>query len=564
MSDQGHRTLVVSTDPAHSLGDALDVSLTPGQVSAVASNANLWALEIDAESELKVLQDQLAEFNGDWLAKKTGLPRDLIESMGISELASVLSNPPPGVDELVALSKIFDYAKLSANGSMDPTFDRIIIDTAPTGHTLRLLALPDFLGLLSSKVLRLKSKLGGIFSLVGSFTGFTGGGGGGGGFDELFAAIDKVGKLQANMAKLASTFRDPAQTQFVVVTIPTKLSLEETKRLLTSLKAERIHTSTILCNQVLPSDASKAFINSLHRRQQRTLSDMKRFVEANSLPVTITEVPYSATEITGIHGLKYFYSLAHASSTACNPDESRKLTIFGGKGGVGKTTSAASWAMKLCDSGQRTLVLSSDPAHSLGDALAMKLTGVPSLVHSDFGQSAGELWAMEIDPSAAMVEFKEQLTDDVTKLQTDDATSLTKELTALLMDFNDPPPGMDEVVTMTKVVSLLEDGHRLPNGDTVHFDRIVLDTAPAGHTLRMLELPQFLHRTLQKVQSMHKKLSGLTSFFSMFSGSRSRANRSTSAYLDVVLQRLQTLQQKTQILERLLHDAMASPYDVSS
>jgi arsenite-transporting ATPase len=198
----------------------------------------------------------------------------------------------------------------------------------------------------------------------------------------------------------------------------------------------------------------------------------------------------------------------------------------------------------------------------LGDALAMKLTGVPLLVHSDFGQSAGELWAMEIDPSAAMVDFKEQLADDVTKLQTDDASSLTKELTALLIDFNDPPPGMDEVVTMTKVVSLLEEGYRLPNGATVHFDRIVLDTAPTGHTLRMLELPQFLHRTLRKVQSMHKKLSGLTSFFSMFSSSRSRANRSTSAYLDVVLQRLQTLQQKTQILERLLHDASLTEFAV--
>ena len=124
----------------------------------------------------------------------------------------------------------------------------------------------------------------------------------------------------------------------------------------------------------------------------------------------ITEVPFVDTEVTGIWAA-IFADLAHpvVAKTATNPIDSRKLTIFGGKGGVGKTTSAASWAVRLSDAGMKTLVVSTDPAHSLGDALGTSLKGQPIQLDSSMDGSGGELWAMEVDPTEALEEFRDTL-----------------------------------------------------------------------------------------------------------------------------------------------------------
>ena len=88
------------------------------------------------------------------------------------------------------------------------------------------------------------------------------------------------------------------------------------------------------------------------------------------------------------------------------------IAIFGGKGGVGKTTTSSSWAVQLCDSGFRTLVVSTDPAHSLGDAFQEPLSGIPKRLDiPSITMNGGQLWAMEIDPQAALQEFKDIVTE---------------------------------------------------------------------------------------------------------------------------------------------------------
>ena len=215
-------------------------------------------------------------------------------------------------------------------------------------------------------------------------------------------------------------------------------------------------------------------------------------------------MPYADTEVTGVYGLKFFADMAHVpiSGTATNPMDSRKLTIYGGKGGVGKTTSASSWAVRLASSGLRTLVISTDPAHSLGDALEQPLTGVPTVVGMGapfLTDAGGELWAMEVDPDKALVEFRETLRD---AMQVTDGggsggmlggmglPDLKKEIMSMLdAEGIADAPGTDEVVALAKVISYLEDGYELPDPDQsgnkkrVKFDRVVLDTAPTGHTL---------------------------------------------------------------------------------
>ncbi|MGH9903760.1 MAG: TRC40/GET3/ArsA family transport-energizing ATPase, partial [Pyrinomonadaceae bacterium] len=161
--------------------------------------------------------------------------------------------------------------------------------------------------------------------------------------------------------------------------------------------------------------------------------------------------------------------------------EPRRLLIFGGKGGVGKTTAAAAAALALAESdeGARVLVFSTDPAHSLSDSFDEKVgelkRGVAGLKN---------LGGMEIDPARRFEELKERYrkwTDDLFESLTGGSRwevkfdrEAMRELVALA------PPGIDEIAALSAVSDLLEDGS---------YTTIVLDTAPTGHLVRFLELP---------------------------------------------------------------------------
>ena len=362
LSDQGLRTLIVSTDPAHSLGDALDTSLSSGQITPIVTEQNLWALELSVDEAMAKFEDTLAGLDAATLSAKLGVPREIMDSLGLDDLAGLLTNPPPGIDEIVALLEIFAYAN-AKDPSGRPRFDRIVIDTAPTGHTLRLLQLPDFLNSLVGKLIVFRGKLQGALD---TFRGFFGGGrqqGAAGGMG-LSEALGRLEELQAKMAAMKATLQDKDAAQFIVVTIATSLAVAESRRLVQSLQKEGIAIRGIVCNQVVQDASSSAYITTRRAGQQSCIASLRR-AAGN---VEFTEVPYVDTEITGLYGLKYFSQLAHAPAarSATNPVDSRKLTIFGGKGGVGKTTSAASWGVRLSDSGVKTLVVSTDPAHSLG------------------------------------------------------------------------------------------------------------------------------------------------------------------------------------------------------
>ena len=110
LSNQGFRTLIVSTDPAHSLGDALAENLSSGRVTPIVTEPSLWALEIDVEAALQDFKSTAASLDSSSLAANLGIPKDIIDSIGIEDIASIFTNLPPGIDEIVALTKIFKYA----------------------------------------------------------------------------------------------------------------------------------------------------------------------------------------------------------------------------------------------------------------------------------------------------------------------------------------------------------------------------------------------------------------------------------------------------------------------
>lgn len=503
-SDNNLSTLVVSTDPAHSLGDCLDADLSDGLIKQIPTETNLWALEIDIKQGMKGFQ-QIMNFDPDTLSKQIGLPKEVFNMIDFEDIVKLFKNPPPGIDEVFALTKIFEF--------IDPKnrlqFDRIVIDTAPTGHTLRLLQIPSFITNTATKLLKLRAQVDRMMTMFGSLFG--------GNRDNAEAAkkvvqmFEKIELLQKNIQMLLKIIKDAEQTQFIVVTIPTFVALQETKRLLNSLERATIEVSSIVCNQIIFPDINQLYLNNRAENQKLWIEHMRSFLNVSGhQEVEITEVPYVSNEITTVFGLKYFQNIIHPISkesahSATNPINSKKLTIFGGKGGVGKSTSSSSWAVRLSEAGFKTLLVSTDPAHSLSDVFRESFKDTPTRIDMNSqSPEEGGLWVLEIDPMKAMEEFKNSTTKDLTG-------SNDNAIMNLLFDPHDPPPGIDELAAISKVISFLQDGYTTPSGEKIQFERIVLDTAPTGHTLRMLEVPQFMESFLNTLRKSSAKFSAMGS-----------------------------------------------------
>ena len=182
----------------------------------------------------------------------------------------------------------------------------------------------------------------------------------------------------------------------------------------------------------------------------------------------------------------------------------RRYVLVGGKGGVGKTSTSAALAVKLADEGLKTLIISTDPAHSLGDALMADLSN--GRVTPIAEQGDGSLYALEVDLVQAVAEFKKIIQG----LKGDGGADSISEKLGLgeLTDlFDVAPPGADELVALSKIVSLVEEGQaKTALGETIEFDRVVIDTAPTGHTLRLLEYPGFLASLITKGLSLRGKI----------------------------------------------------------
>ena len=164
-----------------------------------------------------------------------------------------------------------------------------------------------------------------------------------------------------------------------------------------------------------------------------------------------------------------------------------RLLLFGGKGGVGKTTTSTSTAVGLADSGLKVLLVSSDPAHSTSDSLGVQLGPVPTQVEGVPG-----LWGLELDPEARISDHIPKLTESLGPM----LGGQDPELNASEMVL----PGLDEAMAFDELLKHLE------NPD---WDVIVFDTAPTGHTLRFLALPEIIEKWADKIIRMHRLTGGI-------------------------------------------------------
>ncbi|MFX1481680.1 MAG: ArsA family ATPase [Promethearchaeota archaeon] len=272
-AEHGFRTLVLSTDPAHSLSDSFDQDLSGGDTIAIKGFDNLWGMEISTEKGMQQFQQVIGDgAMGPEAQMAAGLMGDMT---GMA---------PPGSDEAMAFGKILEYLE-------DSSYDRVIFDTAPTGHTLKLLELPDLLDSWLGKILTLRQRLSSMMAgLRGMF--------GSGEQEENSWKMIQQTKDKIHQARIELS--DPDTTQFVVVMIPEAMAVFETQRLLTSLSSWHIPATHLIVNQLVPPNPACKFCSKRHEMQQDNLKDIRELYS----DMDLTEVPLFDEEIRGIDGLK--------------------------------------------------------------------------------------------------------------------------------------------------------------------------------------------------------------------------------------------------------------------
>lgn len=216
----------MSTDPAHNLSDAFcqKIGREPTPINGFD---NLSAMEIDANDDMESIQRDMAEV--------TGGEED---TSGMSNLMAELTSSIPGIDEAMSFSELMKQVQ-----NMD--YDVVVFDTAPTGHTLRLLSFPTILEKALGKLMELKDRFGGMIGQASALMG----GGSPAAMQE--AIVGRLEETRAVINRVNDTFQNPEQTTFVCVCIPEFLSIYETERLVQELTKFGIDSHNIVVNQVL-------------------------------------------------------------------------------------------------------------------------------------------------------------------------------------------------------------------------------------------------------------------------------------------------------------------------
>jgi len=448
--------LLVSTDPAHSLGDALNVDLGPEPAQIPTRRGRLLAAELDAESALdRWLGPRRADL--ETIAERgTWLDRD--------DVSRFLDLGLPGVDELVGLLELMRLVEAAPG-------DEVVVDTAPTAHTLRLLAMPGELRRFAAALDDLQARHRAVATAFG-------------GAWQPDRADALIAEIEAQGRDLEALLRDPERTAFFWVLLPEVLSVEETKDGVRLLEEAGIPIPELIVNRVTQRPGEREAVAAL----RKALPEYPvRFVPA------LPREPRGVTALRRVGGLlaQEFKDLkdvkdpkdykktggrtSFRSFTSFDPllPETLRLLFFGGKGGVGKTTCAAAAALVLAEArpDRRILLLSTDPAHSLADALDVPLGDEPRPV-----PGASGLRARELDAARTFAAWRDERLAGVEELQG-------------LLDL--APPGLDELSAVSALIDALEEE-----------DLVIVDTAPTGHALRLLEAPALLQGWVKELLAL--------------------------------------------------------------
>ena len=271
LANQGKKTLIVSTDPAHSLSDSLEVTIGHYPVQI---NENLFAVEIDPDKAMEEKQRALE-------SKKSMASADQL--MGLDFLGEQLdlASASPGADEAAAF-EVF----LSVMTSNE--YDVVVFDTAPTGHTLRLLSFPEVMDSWVGKLMKAKAALGNATNALKNIIPFMDA-------DEDIQTRQELEETKKQIDEAKAVLSDPDRTTFKMVVIPEEMSIYESERAIEALNKYDITTDSIIVNQVMPDISDCDFCHSRYMLQQKRLA----LIDQKFKDQVVAEVPLFKDEVKG-------------------------------------------------------------------------------------------------------------------------------------------------------------------------------------------------------------------------------------------------------------------------
>jgi arsenite-transporting ATPase len=262
----GLRTVVLSTDPAHSLSDSLEIELGG---SPTQCGENLWGQEVQAQEEMERHWSAVQDWMGEMLAER-----------GIERIAADELTVPPGMDELFSLLQIKDHHRRGE-------FDAVIVDCAPTGETLRLLSFPDVASWWLEKVFPIERRL---MNAARPFARTL--------LDVQLPperVFDDVERLIGNLVAMNGILRDRATTSVRLVMNPDRMVVREAMRTYTYLNLYGYLTDAVIVNRVFPPEVDGGYFAGWRALQEEQME----LVRSAFAPVPILTAPYFEREVLG-------------------------------------------------------------------------------------------------------------------------------------------------------------------------------------------------------------------------------------------------------------------------
>ena len=266
----GARTLLVSTDPAHSIADVLGTPVS-GDPTPVVGVPGLWAAQVDTRGRFEQSWSHIRDYLVGVLAAR-----------GMAEVQAEELVVLPGAEEIVAL---LELRRLAASGD----FDSIVVDCAPTGETLRLLALPETIGFYAQRLLGAPQRV--LRSIAASFTGMPGG--------PSATVRDAVGELLSDLMAARALLADPEITGVRLVLTPERMVVAEARRLFTALSLHGFAVEAVTVNRLLPRGVGGDFL----RRQRESQREAMVQVEESFQGLPIHRVRQKPEEPIGVEQL---------------------------------------------------------------------------------------------------------------------------------------------------------------------------------------------------------------------------------------------------------------------
>ncbi|HBE79894.1 MAG TPA: arsenic-transporting ATPase [Firmicutes bacterium] len=436
----GKKTLIVTTDPASNLADVFEQPIGH-QVVPISGVDNLFAMEIDPDEATREYKERII-----------GPFREVMPDDVMASLEEQFSSPC--TTEMASFDRFVDFMEIDE-------FELIIFDTAPTGHTIRLLELP----VEWSKFIEDSAKGSGQTCL---------------------GPVQAIQESKDKYDHATALLKNPERTTFVLVMRPDEISLYETHRAFKELQSIGIKPGELIINGILPEEICQIeFFRKQFEVQQRVIKEAERSITGLKRYMLLRD-----NEVKGINSLvsvseelffnrKSLVSTQTADLTSIQdaviekvdlerlwlPDQETKALFFTGKGGVGKTTISCIAALYIAQKGFKTLLVTTDPAAHLGEVFDLKIGTKPT-------QITDHLHAVMIDSKEAFEVYKEKtLAEARGKYSEDMLAAMAEELNS---------PCTEEMATFDKFAQFIE---------SKDYDALVFDTAPTGHTLRLLDLP---------------------------------------------------------------------------